>query len=172
MTASTGTDQGQPVTSEPRSPAGGWLSLAEQNAWRAWLTVALKLPEQLNRDLQNDHGLALADYEILVWLSESVNHEMRMSDLAQRTTSSRSRLSHQIDRMERDGLVARRPCPSDGRGSLATLTTKGWSVLINAAPDHVDSVRRHLVDLLTPLELEQLGTICTTIANRLNATPE
>ena len=83
-----------------------WLTEDEQRSWRAWLSASVLLTDRLSRDLQEQHGLTIADYEILVRLSEIPDRRMRMSELADATLSSRSRLSHQIDRMERAGLVA------------------------------------------------------------------
>lgn len=144
-----------------------WLSEDEQRSWRAWLNATLLLNAQLNHDLQQAHDLTLADYEILVHLSESPDRRVRMSDLADRVNSSRSRLSHQIDRMERASLVERQQCDVDKRGAFAVLTDHGWDVLVSAAPDHVESVRRNLLDALTEEEFAALGASCQRIADRL-----
>lgn len=146
-----------------------WLDEQQQVIWRAWLSASTLLPEQLGHDLQRDSGLTLADYEILVRLSESPDRRIRMSSLADRTLSSRSRLSHQIDRMERDGLVSREVCEDDRRGSFAVLTDHGWSTLVAAAPVHVESVRRHLVDVLTPEEFAALGRACAKVSEHLQS---
>src|ERR1043166_677258 len=103
--------------------------------------------------------MPLAYYQILAMLSEAPNWTLRMSDLADITWSSRSRLSHAVDRLEENGWVARTSCPSDRRGSFAALTAEGYGVLVDAAPKHVASVRRHLFDRLTRAEVEQLGAI-------------
>lgn len=145
-----------------------WLTEDEQRSWRAWLAVSLLLPDRLNRDLQAQHGLTLADYEILVRLSEVHGRRMRMSDLAEVTLSSRSRLSHQIDRMEKAGLVERQSCTEDRRGAFASLTEQGWTALVAAAPDHVESVRTHLVDQLTAQEFSALGDACQKVADHLS----
>lgn len=144
-----------------------WLSRDEQASWRAWLDATLQLNDRLSRDLQEAHGITLADYEILVHLSESPDRRMRMSELADKVLSSRSRLSHQIDRMERAALVMREHCVDDRRGSFAVLTDQGWDALVKAAPDHVTSVRRHLVDVLDAAEFAALGASCRRIADRL-----
>jgi len=154
----------QPTSDEPR-----WLGDGEQRSWRAWLSAATLLMDQLNRDLLADHGLSGADYEILVRLSESPDRRVRMSELAELTLASRSRLSHQIDRMEQSGLVRRESCAEDRRGAFAVLTDTGWATLVDAAPDHVASVRRHLVDVLTPEEFEALGHACRKVAERLRS---
>lgn len=141
-----------------------WLTEEEQGHWRAWLAASTLLFDRLNRELQAQHGLTMADYEILVRLSESPDRRMRMSDLAEVSLSSRSRLSHQIDRMAAAGLVERQQCEDDRRGSFAVLTEEGWSTLVSAAPDHVASVRAHLVDQLTPREFASLGSACRKVA--------
>ncbi|MDP1876700.1 MAG: MarR family transcriptional regulator [Actinomycetota bacterium] len=146
-----------------------WLTEEEQRSWRAWLSASLLLGDQLSRDLQAQHGLTIADYEILVHLSETPLRRLRMSELAEATLSSRSRLSHQIDRMEKAGLVEREVCASDRRGSFAVLTAQGWDVLVDAAPAHVESVRTHLVDVLTPKEFTALGAACQRVVDHLTA---
>ncbi|OZE11185.1 MarR family transcriptional regulator [Rhodococcus sp. 05-2255-3B1] len=113
----------------------------------------------LNKDLQDGHDLSMAEYRILVMLSESVDGSVRMSELADGVLSSRSRLTHQIRRMEVQDMVTRSTCVDDGRGVLAVITEEGRRRLAEAAPTHVRSVRRHLVDLLSPEELEVLGDI-------------
>ena len=147
-----------------------WLTDDQQQAWRAWIAASLLLPDRLSRDLQDEAGISLADYEILVHLSESPQRRLRMSELADLTLSSRSRLSHQIDRMSNAGLVDRQPCSEDRRGSFAVLTQDGYYFLVTTAPAHVASVRAHLVDVLTPEEFDVLGRICTKVADRLRPT--
>lgn len=147
-----------------------WLTDDQQLAWRAWIAASLLLPDRLSRDLQDEAGISLADYEILVHLSESPQRRLRMSELADLTLSSRSRLSHQIDRMSNAGLVDRQPCSEDRRGSFAVLTQDGYDFLVTTAPAHVASVRAHLVDVLTPEEFDVLGRICTKVADRLRPT--
>ena len=147
-----------------------WLTDDQQQAWRAWIAASLLLPDRLSRDLQDEAGISLADYEILVHLSESPQRRLRMSELADLTLSSRSRLSHQIDRMSNAGLVDRQPCSEDRSGSFAVLTQDGYDFLVTTAPAHVASVRAHLVDVLTPEEFDVLGRICTKVADRLRPT--
>lgn len=144
-----------------------WLSQVEQQDWRAFISVLNLLPTQFERDLQQAHGLSMADYEILVRLSESPDRSMRMSDLAEFTLASRSRLTHQIDRMETEGLVTREPCPNDKRGYLAVMTEAGWQLLVAAAPSHVESVRKRLMDALSPEQFAELGEISRSILNAL-----
>lgn len=132
------------VSTEPR-----WLDPAEARAWRAYVIGSELLRQQLNRELQDRHHLALADYEVLVRLSESPGGRMRMSHLAGQVASSKSRLSHQIARMEKSGLVTRDNCPDDARGVIAEITPRGLATLRLAAPVHVEGVRDHLIDLMT-----------------------
>lgn len=143
-----------------------WLTDTEQRAWRTHLDVNRLLMHQMERDLQ-PYGLTMNDYEILVNLSESDEHRMRMSDLAGATLQSKSRLSHQITRMENAGLVRREHCDTDKRGLFAVLTEHGWTTMREIAPHHVASVRRHFIDMLTPQALEELRASLAPIADHL-----
>lgn len=149
---------------EPR-----WLDETEQRAWRGFLHMTELLKAQLGRDLQKETGLSDADYSVLVHLSEIEGRRMRMSDLAGRLLWSKSRLSHQVARMEDRGLVRREGCPTDARGSYAVLTDKGFKVIEHAAPYHVESVRRHLIDRLSREEILELVHIADTIVAPLAA---
>jgi DNA-binding MarR family transcriptional regulator len=131
-----------------------WLTDEEQQAWRATVNLSQLLLRQLDRDL-TAHGLNGRDYEILVELSEAPGHRMRMTDLADATTQSRSRLSHQISRMEKRGLVRRDDCEGDKRGTFTVLTQTGFEAIERVAPYHVENVRRHFIDRLTPRQLEE-----------------
>jgi DNA-binding MarR family transcriptional regulator len=142
-------------STEASENAGRWLTAEEQDTWRAYLATSKLLFRQLDRDLQ-PFGLSGNDYEILVVLSESPEHRLRMTDLADATAQSRSRLSHQITRMEAVGLVRRDTCQGDKRGLFAVLTDAGMATIERVAPYHVDSVRRHFIDLLTPEQLDAL----------------
>jgi DNA-binding MarR family transcriptional regulator len=132
-----------------------WLSDEEQQAWRATVHLSQLLMRQLDRDL-NTHGLSGHDYEILVELSEAPDNRLRMTDLADATSQSRSRLSHQISRMEARGLVRRDECEGDKRGMFAVLTSQGMATIERVAPDHVEHVRRHFIDRLTPRQLDEV----------------
>lgn len=149
-----------------------WLDSDQQRHWRAWITTTKLLTERLSRDLQASHGLSMADYEILVRLSEAEGRRLRMSALADSTIASRSRLTHQIDRMVKDGLVRREACPQDRRGQHAVMTDVGWDQLVSAAPDHVASVRQHIVDVLSPEEFAALGDISARLAEALEQSTE
>jgi len=157
------------TTPDAAAPAAGWLDHEQQELWRAWLTASTLLPDTLSRELSERHGLSLADYEVMVHLSENGEHRLRMSELAERTLVSRSRLTHQIDRMERAGWVTRERCAEDRRGAWAVLTPAGYASLVAAAPTHVDGVRRHLVDLLGSAKFGQLGAACTDVADHLHS---
>lgn len=136
-----------------------WLSPDEMRAWRGYMDGNQRLMAVLNRDLQEQHDLSLADYRILVLLSESPEGSLRMSDLADGVLSSRSRLTHQIRRMEAQGMVSRDACLEDGRGVLAIITEEGRSRLAQAAPTHVAGVRKYLVDLLTKTQLKVVAEV-------------
>ncbi|GGT33631.1 MarR family winged helix-turn-helix transcriptional regulator [Streptomyces purpureus] len=152
----------------PQSAAEGtrWLSDAEQCAWRTYLDVNRMLTYQLEKDLQ-PFGLTINDYEILVNLSESAERRLRMSDLAAATLQSKSRLSHQITRMENAGLVRRENCESDRRGLYAVLTDHGMDTMRKVAPHHVESVRKHFIDLLSPEALADLRESLSPVADHL-----
>ncbi|NKY85626.1 MarR family transcriptional regulator [Nocardia veterana] len=116
-----------------------------------------RLMVELNRQLQADSDMSLPEYRILVMLSEAPGNSLRMSDLADGVLSSRSRLTHQIRRMEEQGMVRRTSCEEDGRGVRAHLTEEGMRRLRAAAPGHVAAVRRTFIDLISPEELTAIG---------------
>jgi DNA-binding MarR family transcriptional regulator len=147
---------------EPR-----WLDDSEMRAWRAYVIGSELLRKQLNRELQERHGLALADYEVLVRLSEQDGGRMRMAHLAGEVASSKSRLSHQIARMESAGLVQRVECGDDARGVFAEITEAGRDRLRETAPTHVAGVRAHLVDLLKPSDQVALAEIFERVLDHL-----
>jgi DNA-binding MarR family transcriptional regulator len=144
-----------------------WLTPAEERAWRAWLAMTERLRAQVARDLLVDSGLSDADYLVLVQLSEADGRRVRMNDLAARLNWSKSRLSHQLARMQARGLVEREECPSDARGAFAVLGRAGLAEIERAAPQHVASVRRHLIDVLDPAQLSQLTEIAEQVVGHL-----
>jgi DNA-binding MarR family transcriptional regulator len=144
-----------------------WLSSSEQVVWRSYLAATQLLSDRLDQELQSDAGIPHTYYEVLVQLSEVPDRQMRMSALAQRSLSSRSRLSHAVARLEEAGWVRRVSCPTDRRGQIAMLTDEGFAALDAAAPAHVEGVRRHLFDLLTPTQVAQFGEICATVSAHL-----
>ena len=139
-----------------KGPTAGWLSVDQQRIWRAYLLGSARLFERLDADLR-DSGLDLAEYEILVALEEVEGRRIRMSELAEAVHQSRSRLTHTIARMEKEGLVLRTTCPTDRRGVWAELTEAGLLLLQTAAPGHVDAVRRNFVEAMTPADYTALG---------------
>jgi DNA-binding MarR family transcriptional regulator len=150
---------------EPR-----WLDADEQKAWRAWLYSAQLLMDRLDRELTHETGISHAYYEILVALSETPGRKLRMSELADRCLSSRSRLSHAVSRLEERGWVGRELCKDDGRGQLAVLTDDGFAALEAAAPIHVASVRAHLFDQLSPEQVAAMRDFGETLLRHLDAT--
>ena len=144
-----------------------WLDEDEQRTWRAFLGATRALLDRLDRDLQRDAGMPHAYYEVLVRLSEAPGRTLRMSELADATGSSRSRLSHAVARLEEAGWVRREACPSDRRGAFAVLTDAGYAALEAAAPAHVEGVREYLFDRLGPGEAAQLGGISAKVLAHL-----
>jgi DNA-binding MarR family transcriptional regulator len=147
-----------------------WLSDEEQAMWRSYIESTQMLMDRLDQELQRDSGIPHTYYEVLVRLSEVPDRRLRMSALADRSMSSRSRLSHAVARLEENGWVRREICATDRRGQLAVLTDAGFAALAAAAPGHVEGVRTHLLDPLTPEQVRQLAEICAIIAERLRET--
>ncbi len=146
-----------------------WLTDAQHDAWMAYVAVTSLLDAELDRQLQRDSGLPHAYYQILAMLSDVPGRTLRMSDLAQITQSSQSRLSHAVARLERNGWIRRIPCPDDRRSTLAQLTDEGFAVLAAAAPGHVATVRSLVFDALTPEQVDQFTTILRAVLGRLDA---
>jgi DNA-binding MarR family transcriptional regulator len=134
-----------------------WLDAGEQQLWRAWIRAHTRLVTRLDYELQAAHGVSVADYEVLVNLSEAPERSLRMAELADRLRLSPSGLTRRLDGLVRDGMVERRKCPSDGRGSLARLTDQGLGCLEAAAPTHVAGVRRYFVDPLSKAQQAELA---------------
>jgi DNA-binding MarR family transcriptional regulator len=149
---------------EPR-----WLNETEQLHWRAYVAGSTLLWEVLDRDLKGGHGLTMAEYEILVRLSEAPGHRVRMAELAEMAYQSRSRLSHTCSRLETKGLVSREPCEGDKRGVNAILTAEGMALMERAAQDHVNTVRDFFVDIVDPEDLAAIGRAFTAIAEKAAA---
>jgi DNA-binding MarR family transcriptional regulator len=148
---------------------GEWLSEDEQRTWRAYLRLGSLLPAALNRQLQQDCGLTLPEYEVLVVLSESAEQRLRPFQICDALNWEQSRLSHQLTRMERRGLVARQQCPSDGRGAFIALTTAGGDAIREAAPQHVAAVRRLVFGRLSDAQLAGFEEACSVILDALAA---
>lgn len=147
-----------------------WLNAAQQRAWRSYLAGTTVLNERLDRDLRDRHKLSLAEYEILVRLSEAPDKRVRMAELAAALAHSRSRITHTISRLERMGVVERLACDEDGRGVSAALTAQGSTVLEEAAHTHVRGVDQYLIAETTAEELALLGTIFERIRSNLRGT--
>ncbi|MGL5864257.1 MAG: MarR family winged helix-turn-helix transcriptional regulator [Dermatophilaceae bacterium] len=147
-----------------------WLSDDEQRAWRAYLRAGRELDVALDRDLEQV-GISLPEYELLSMLSEAEGSSLRMSALARLIVQSRSRVTHTARRLECRGLVVRTPAPNDGRGVLLQLTPDGADAIRQFAVVHVASVRRHLVDLLSPGQLRALGEAMQTVRDAYEADP-
>lgn len=144
-----------------------WLDDAQQGAWRALASVILKLPSELESQLQRDAGMSHFEYWVIALLSEAPDRTLRLSQLASQANASLSRLSHVITRLEKRGWLTRHPCPDDARATLAVLTDDGWSQVVAAAPGHVAAVRRFVFDGLGPDDLDQLARLCTSILDRI-----
>jgi DNA-binding MarR family transcriptional regulator len=132
-------------------------------AWKALLDVTTGVLATLDGELQREHDLSLGEYEVLVHLSETPGHSLRMTDLADRLKLSPSGITRRIDGLVREGLVERRQCPSDRRGSNAVLTEKGLLRLNEAAPTHVRGVRLHFVDQLSERQLANLASALSAV---------
>jgi DNA-binding MarR family transcriptional regulator len=139
---------------EPR-----WLTDDQQRAWRPFIDGFNALIDALDRQLQADSHLPHSYFEVLIPLSEVPGRSLRMSELAERTRSSRSRLSHAVARLEEQGWVRRVDCPTDKRGQVCELTDEGFAKLASAAPGHVEAVRQLLIDQLSPEQLQVMGEL-------------
>lgn len=144
-----------------------WLSDEEQMLWRSYLDVTRMLFRELDKQLLCDAGVSFADFEILVLLSEAPGMRMRMSDLADASTTTRSGITRAISRMEKAGWVRRVGCESDKRGAWAELSDDGSAVLTEASPGHVAAVRKAMFDVLTPEEVSAMGNAFTEMRTRL-----
>lgn len=149
-----------------------WLDESEQRAWRSYLQMHGQLLARLNRQLQADSGLSLADYEVLVTLSEVPAGHLRPFELQRVLQWEQSRLSHQLRRMEHRGLVGREGCTDDGRGAFIALTDAGRRTIEAAAPGHVDAVRRLFFDGLTRDQITMLGQLSAQVLDRLDASTD
>ncbi|MBO9555414.1 MarR family transcriptional regulator [Cellulomonas sp.] len=148
-----------------------WLTAEQQVLWRDFLVGTQRLADVLAHELEAQSGLSSHEYEVLVRLSESPGRTLRMAQLADHLAHSRSRLTHTIRRMEQSGLVVRTACSEDARGVNCTMTDRGWEVLVAAAPGHVQSVRDHLVDVLTDEQFRALGEAMGVVREHLTGGP-
>jgi DNA-binding MarR family transcriptional regulator len=159
----------EPPRTPPKDAPVRWLDPREQRAWRALLAVQTELFAHLRRTLARDTGLSDADYAVLVHLSEAPDERLRIFELVAALQWEKSRLSHQLRRMEQRGLVERTGCETDGRGAFASLTGEGRSAIAAAAPLHVAEVRRHFADPLRTDQLEALIEISSAVLSSLEA---
>ncbi|MFC9624387.1 MarR family winged helix-turn-helix transcriptional regulator [Streptomyces sp. NPDC056930] len=148
---------------EPR-----WLDLREATVWKKYRDLQRQLQSALDRQLARDSVLSGADYAVLAPLSESPGDVLRARDLQVELGWERSRLSHQISRMEKRGMVAREPCEDDTRGSMVRMTAQGRAAIEGAAPQHVETVRRYFFDPLSHDEVETLGVLFDRLLDSLS----
>jgi len=136
-----------------------WLSAEQERVWRRWVTLNARLSATLQRELQDDAGLSMPDYEVLVHLTDSAEGQVRVTDLARLLLWERSRVSHHVTRMESRCLVRREECAEDGRGAFVVITPQGRAAIEQAAPGHVNTVRLLVFDALSPEEIDAFATI-------------
>lgn len=148
------------------------MSDDEQHAWRRLAAVVLRLPQELERQLQRDSDMSHFEYWVLALLSEAPGRTLQLKDLAARGNASLSRLSHVVTRLEERGWVTREPCPDDARASNAVLTEAGWEAIVDAAPGHVEAVRSLVFDGLDDESVADLARVCDAILERLDARPQ
>ena len=148
-----------------------WLNAREARSWRAFVDAHHQLEVHLNRRLQ-ESGLSGADYEVLALLSALDGDRMPAHDLCKALGWEKSRLSHQVRRMQNDGLISREPNPKDARSTLVRLLPAGLAAIEKAAPRHVEDVRRNFIDLFTPAELDMLATLNERVLHHLTATDD
>lgn len=146
------------------------LTESQMRAWRAFLGASTLVSARLNHELDEAAAISMYEYEILVRLFESEAGRVRMSQLADQVSYSRSRLTHTVGRLERAGYVLRSSCPNDRRGVYAHLTQAGYEFLAQTAPIHLDGVRRHLIDRFTPSELATLTELLEKITTDADST--
>jgi DNA-binding MarR family transcriptional regulator len=149
-----------------------WLTAEEERVWRRWVTLNARLSATLQRELQDDAGLSMPDFEVLVHLTDTPAGRVRVTDLARLLQWERSRVSHHVTRMESRRLVQRVECAEDGRGAFVVITPQGRAAIEQAAPGHVNTVRRLVFDALSPEEVDALATIVDKVLAQLDNQPE
>lgn len=148
-----------------------WLDSREDRAWRAFIHAHHQLSVRLNRLLVQNSGMTDADYKVLAVLSEHPTDRMPAQDLCGLLQWEKSRLSHQLQRMEKLGLIVRKPNPADARSVMVCLRPAGRRSIKDAAPQHVNNVRRHFIDLFTPAELETIANLNDRVLRHLEEEP-
>jgi DNA-binding MarR family transcriptional regulator len=146
-----------------------WLTPQQERTWRDLLLLTTRLPARLNRELLGGSGLSLADYDVLVRLTDAADGRLRIFELAQDLQWEQSRLSHHLGRMVKRGLIAREECGTDGRGAFVVLTGFGREAITRAAPAHVEAVRTLVFDALSSQQATDLGTAAARVLERLDA---
>ena len=147
-----------------------WLTEDEQRAWRGLVQMTSQLNAKMNRQLQEEYGISLADYEVLVVLTEVPEGRCRVFEISGMLAWEQSRVSHQLARMQRRGLVDRQECPTDARGAFVVLTEAGRAAIERAAPAHVEQVRQLVFDELSHEQVSALTEITTRVLDRLAET--
>lgn len=156
------------ATPAPGTARGtAWLDAGQQRAWRAYIGGTTMLLDRLDRELRQEHGISLPEYEVLVRLSESPDRTLRMAALADAMAHSRSRITHTVARLERAGLITRGADPTDRRGVTACLTDLGFEKLSLAAHTHVSGVREHLVGLASDADFAAVGRVFDAVTDHL-----
>jgi len=149
-----------------------WLDDDEQRAWRAYVRMQGRLGAELNRRLQASSGLSLADYDVLVHLTDAPGGRLRPYELQRELHWEQSRLSHHLARMQKRGLIRREDCDEDRRGAYVLLAPAGREAITEAAPDHVETVRRLFIDALDPEQISALERLADRVLDRLEAPDE
>jgi DNA-binding MarR family transcriptional regulator len=147
-----------------------WLDEDQQRAWRAYVRMHGQLTARLNQQLQADSGLSLADYEVLVQLTDAPKARLRPFELQHNLQWEQSRLSHHLTRMQRRGLIGREACPEDGRGAFVVLAEAGRQAVVAAAPGHVEAVRRLFFEGMTRDQVRVVERVSAKVLHRLQAT--
>ncbi|MEV5869276.1 MarR family winged helix-turn-helix transcriptional regulator [Streptomyces tendae] len=149
-----------------------WLDPEEKAAWNSFIRMQETLIGRLSRHVQADSGLSASDYTVLVNLTERGNGRMRFLDLAKLAEWEKSRMSHQVTRMVKRGLVGREECPDDGRGAFIVATPAGYKAIEEAAPQHVEHVRRLFIDALTSNQLSTFGRLSQRVLDHMEKQPD
>lgn len=155
-----------PMDATPR-----WLDPVEKAAWDSFIRMQETLIGRLSRLVQADSGMSASDYVVLVKLTETDGGRMRVLELAKLLEWEKSRMSHQITRMKKRGLVAREECPDDARGAFVVVTPAGYKAIEDAAPMHVEHVRRLFIDALTPNQLSTFARLSKRISDHMEKQP-
>ncbi|MBN9111623.1 MAG: MarR family transcriptional regulator [Pseudonocardia sp.] len=146
-----------------------WLDAREQRAWRGYIAMQAQLNAELHRRMQAESGLSLADFDVLVALTDRASERMRVLELAEALQWEKSRLSHHLSRMQKRGLIEREDCPDDARGAFVLLSAEGRRAIDAAAPPHVAAVRELVFDGLDDADVDALARIAEAVLARIAA---